>query len=292
MSKKTKLILIISSVFGNLILLGAIFLSLDAYRSASQNSDYGEETVSYDTDDFESVAPTASGLKLEAAEEDIDSDDKVIKTGYISIEAKDIPGILKSVLGVVNTYGGKVISESDSGEGSDRRVRMDIKVSEEDYLDAYNDLKALDGKLIYSSSSQQDVTEEYVDLLARLKNLESAEKQLTEILKTAESVEDTLAVYTELTSIRGQIESLEGRIKYLNNQTDFSTISLNISQSSTGISIDEEKWEPLGILKTAGSALVGFIIILANLLIWIVVFSPIVLVPVGIFWVLKKKKKK
>jgi hypothetical protein len=85
---------------------------------------------------------------------------------------------------------------------------------------------------------------------------------------------------------------LEGRLKYLEDRADFSTISLNISQSSTGISLDEEKWEPLGVVKEAASALVSFGKGLVNVVIWVVVFSPVVLVPVGIFMVLKKKGKR
>ena len=75
------------------------------------------------------------------------------------------------------------------------------------------------------------------------------ESQLAEILKSADTVEDTLAVYSELSSVRGNIESLEGRIKYLEDRADFSTISLTISQSSTGISLDEDKWEPGVLLR-------------------------------------------
>ena len=82
------------------------------------------------------------------ADVDSDTEEKVIKTGYVSVEVKDIP-VAVVVLGVLFLkYGGKVLSESDSGEGKDRVVYMTLKVDEGKYLEAYDELKALDGKLV------------------------------------------------------------------------------------------------------------------------------------------------
>ena len=193
---------------------------------------------------------------------------------------------------MVSKYDGKIVSETDSGYGRDRYVYMNIRVADDKYTDVYNELKDFDGKLLNSSSNEEDVTQEYVDLQARLDNLQNTEKQLTGILSTAKTVEDTLAVYTELNSIRGQIESLQANIKYLDEKTDYSIISLTIAQSSTGINVDEDKWVPVGIFKEALSALVSFVKGLGSVAIWVVVFSPVILIPVLVFVMLKKKVKK
>ncbi len=79
----------------------------------------------------------------------------------------------------------------------------------------------IDGEVEYSNTDTTDVTAEYVDLESRLNNLKAVETQLLEIMETADTVEDTLAVYTELSDTRTEIEVLEGQIRYLDNQQIF-----------------------------------------------------------------------
>ena len=296
MNKKAKLLLIISSILGFLLITALIItLVVRANRANLDNSlSLGYSYGDYYTPSYDELL--GSDMAKSSVSEDYttqeNSDDRIMKTGNVSVEVKDIPESLKSVRTLVSQYGGKIVSETDSGDGRNRNVYMNIKVDEDKYAEVYNELKELDGKLISSSSNEEDVTQEYVDLQARLKNLQNTEKQLTEILNTAETVEDTLAVYTQLSNIRGQIESLQANIKYLDEKTDYSTISLTISQSLTGISVDEDKWEPVGILKEAVSALVSFVKGLGSVAIWVVVFSPVVVIPVFVFVTLKKKLKK
>jgi hypothetical protein len=115
---------------------------------------------------------------------------------------------------------------------------------------------------------------------------------LVEILKTAETVEDTLAVYEQLTSIRSQIEVLEGQIKYLDNQVDYSYITVTLTLSDVGKEITDEQWNPLGVLKTAFGSLVNFGKFLVSVLIWLIVFSPAIAIAVVIVVLIKKNVKK
>jgi hypothetical protein len=296
MDKKNKLLLIISSILGFLIITALIItLVVRANRANLDNSlSLGYSYGDYYTPSYDGLlgSEMAKSSVTEDSTVQESSEDKIMKTGSVSVEVRDIPESLTSVRTLVGKYGGKVVSETDSGDGRDRSVYMTIRVDEDKYLDVYNELKELDGKLLNSSSNEEDVTQEYVDLQARLKNLQNTEEQLTEILNTAETVEDTLAVYTQLSNIRGQIESLQANIKYLDEKTDYSTISLAISQSLTGINVDEDKWEPVGIFKEAVSALVGFVKGLGSVAIWVLVFSPIIVIPVFVFVTLKKKLKK
>ena len=71
--------------------------------------------------------------------------------------------------------------------------------------------------------SGDDVTAEYVDLSSRLKNLEAAEEQLRDILARAEKTEDVLAVFNQLTAIRGEIEQVKGRMQYLSQSAALAT---------------------------------------------------------------------
>jgi hypothetical protein len=129
-------------------------------------------------------------------------------------------------------------------------------------------------------------------LQSRLKNLKATETQLVKILETADTVEDTLAVFNQLSSTRSQIEVLEGQIKYLDNQVDYSYLTVYLSLSDVGKEVKDEKWEPLGVVKNAFSALVDFGIGIVDMLIWVIVFSPVILIPLALVLLIIKKRKK
>ena len=109
---------------------------------------------------------------------------------------------------------------------------------------------------------------------------------------SAETVEDTLAVYTELSNTRSEIEVLEGQIRYLDNQTDYSYITVTFSLSSVGAEISEEEWKPYGVLKDAFRSLVSVLKGTVNVLIWALVFSPIVIVVIIIYRIITRKKER
>jgi chitodextrinase len=92
-------------------------------------------------------------------------------------------------------------------------------------------------KVTDDTNSAQDVTQEYMDLSARLKNLEAAETQLTEIMKKATTVTEVLAVQNQLTSTRAEIESTKARIQYLEQTAAMSLITVTLSQASMEISL-------------------------------------------------------
>ena len=83
---------------------------------------------------------------------------------------------------------------------------------------------------IAAATTGQDVTEQYTDLEAQLRNAKAQEEVYLEILKQAKTVEDILLVQDRLGNIRAVIEGLEGRIKYLENATSYSTITVSLQE--------------------------------------------------------------
>jgi len=114
-------------------------------------------------------------------------------------------------------------------------------------------LRAL-GQVESESQSSEEVTDEYVDLQARLKNLELAEQELQELLKTRQETgktEDILEVYRELTNIRGQIEQIKGRMQYLENMTALATINLTLTPDALAQPVVIGGWQPQGTVRDA-----------------------------------------
>lgn len=140
----------------------------------------------------------------------------------------------------------------------------------------------------------EDVTAEYVDSQARLRNLKAAEAQLVELLDQAPDLEYTLDIFRELTEIRSQIEVLEGRIKYLEESAALSALSVEFVAEASLQPLQIGPWKPAGVAKEAiqtlvkvaqdvGTALIKFVII------WVPFLLPIGLI---VYFVRKGAKKR
>jgi|GEM_PF-2399249 len=217
---------------------------------------------------------------------------EIIKTASMNMAADDMDKTLASIEALETEYSATSTNLQDSGKGADRYMYLTIKVEESKFEELYNKLKALPGEFTYSAIGSSDVTESVTDLQSRLTNLQKLETQLNEILKSAKTVDEILAVQKELSTTRTDIEAIQTQLKNIDNQTSYSYITLTISQSSTGTQLSDNEWRPIGILKEAGRALVGFAKFLGTGLIYVLVFSPVIAaVVVPVVLILKKTKK-
>ncbi|MEK5393231.1 DUF4349 domain-containing protein [Margalitia sp. FSL K6-0131] len=123
----------------------------------------------------------------------------------------------------------------------DQRLYEDTKERQEGYLTVrvpqaqfqifLSKVKLLGIKVENQSVSGQDVTEEYVDLQSRLKSKKLTEKRLTQFMNEAKDTKTLLEISNELSKVQEEIETLEGKIKYLDNQVDFSTVTINLAEN-------------------------------------------------------------
>ncbi|KUK67204.1 MAG: Uncharacterized protein XD87_0271 [candidate division WS6 bacterium 36_33] len=294
-------LLALTTLFGFVLLLGIGAVAL-GYTSYSATEEKGYSGLDFAMQENAYLAPMGTGGTEQTFEyrgSDLDTatdfgleDRSLIKTGNISLAVEDIDATLDQIDSIESKYDAMKISLNDYGKGINRGVSVTIKVVEEQFEELYADLKEIEGEHESSSITISDVTETVTDLEARLRNYRSVESQYLSILESAEDVEDTLAVYKELNQVRLDIERIETQLKNLENQTEYSYIYIQISQSSVGAELEDEDWKPVGVFKEAARALINFAKSIGNLLIWVVVFSPVVAIIVVPIVLLKKKAKK
>lgn len=286
-SKKGKTALIVGSIiFSILIVVLALSLIFGTKGYFAPNF-YERDSISFEEDAYTSPKVLESDNYYEG-----NTDSKIKKSGDIDLKVENLEEAYDSVRDIMKGYQATVVSSSDSGEGNEKIITTTIKVKSESFEDIYEDVKLVDGEVLYASYYTDDITMEYTDLESRLRNLEATEVQLAKILDSADTVEDTLSVYVELTNIRSQIEVIKGQLKYLDSQVDYSYLTINLSLSDLGRQINDEEWKPLGIAKNALSSLVKFGVSLVNILIWVLVFSPVIAIIVVIVVLVKRKAKK
>ena len=154
----------------------------------------------------------------------------VIKTAEVGVEVArgDFQESVQSAVQTAGRYGGFVFSTTVDDDRS-RSGTVVIRVPSVSFEDALDDLKDL-GDTTRESISGQDVSQEFVDLRARQRNLEAQEAVLLELMNRAESVTDTIRVQSELQDVQLQIERIRGQLRYLEDQTDFGTITAHLSE--------------------------------------------------------------
>lgn len=201
-------------------------------------------------------------------------DRKTITTVDMTIQVSDAADGVDEISNMAVASGGYVSSSSirdsyyDSHEGKEGYIT--VRVPESEYSSFLENVGEL-GEVTRESVSAQDVTEEYIDVSARLDNLERQEARLQEILNMTETVEDVLAVEKELERVRGEIESLTGRLNYLDDRIDFSTINIRVTEPRP----ITRSW---GIRDAISESVNGFISMVNALIILVGYLLPLVIV--------------
>jgi hypothetical protein len=156
----------------------------------------------------------------------------VIKTGRLSIRLGN-GGLSKAIdraQQVVDSYGG-FISSSNISSGKHESSTIVLRVPADRFDQAMNDLGAPGiGTVRSEQQSGEDVGQQLVDLSARARNLRAQSRALIRLMNQAVTVSDTIKIQNELFDIQGQIEELDGRLRYLHDQADMSTITMLLAQ--------------------------------------------------------------
>lgn len=170
------------------------------------------------------------------------ADRKIIRTARLELEVEDVSAAVAEVENVALAAGGFVsgsnvfIEEASELEGEDdgapRRTQtatVTIRVPAEAYRSVVSQLRGIAEEVKSESSEASEVTEEYTDLQARLRNLEATEAQLLGLLTKAETISDILTVQDRINSVRLNIEQVQGRINLLDSLTDLATITVQLA---------------------------------------------------------------
>ncbi len=155
---------------------------------------------------------------------------KIRRTGSVRIVVDDVRGTVGQIESLADRMGGFVSNSNVSG-GRDQvgAGSITIRVPAESFAQAMGEIQKLGEKVLQAQTSAEDVTAQYVDLEARIKNLRVHEAQVQEIMRRSGTIDDTLRVAQQLSSVREQIEQLQGQLQLLSREVELATLSVELS---------------------------------------------------------------
>lgn len=148
----------------------------------------------------------------------------MIRSGSLDLRVKNLDGARSSIEEIVEDVAGRIDSWSTR---DDTWLEMNVRVPEPRLDETMERLSSL-GKVVGRSLRSRDVTEEVIDLEARLRNLRALRDRLRSYLEQAENLEEILKVERELARVQTEIESIEGRLKLLKDQVAMSELNVTV----------------------------------------------------------------
>ena len=212
-------------------------------------------------------------------------DTKIIQTAYITLEVKDVPGVVETLKTLAVQKGGYISSTNIQNNYNNRLSgSVILRIHATEFENTLSVIKTI-GTVKTISTQGRDVTEEYVDLQAQKTSYQNQLAQYNEIMKRAVKVEDVIVIQQHIDRVQTELNRLEGRLKYLNSQIDFSTITINLQEP-----------EPVGgqnghtFVSTINEGIAGFFGMIDTIIIILLTLLPLIIAGVAVYGIYRWRK--
>lgn len=217
----------------------------------------------------------------------------IIRNANITLQVSDINRAMDAIIKLANTSGGYVVNSNISQNTGSTSGEISIRVPAEGLNNVLGQLKSLATQVTQETISGEDITQQYVNLQSQLENLQKSKSQLEKIMLGATKTEDVLKVHQQLTDTQGQIDVLEGQIKYYKDSVALSLISITLHMSPTIQNDYQSQWRIAEVFKSSYVDLIsGLRNFTYSLIQFLVYFLPLALlwgfVGLVVYWVVKK----
>jgi len=215
------------------------------------------------------------------------TESKIIKTASINLEVSDVDGVMGQLKAIGAQKGGYVSSSNagDPASGS-AYATVILRIPADGFDSTMDQIRAL-GSVRSQTVNAEDVTEEYVDLQARLDALEHQHEQYSRIMEKAETVEDILRVQVEIERVQVEIERITGRMRYLDSRIDLATITVSLREPTpVGSDVGHD------FAAVFNAAIEGFLFTIDAVIILFFTLLPLILVSGGLYGVYRLRKRK
>ena len=264
----------------------AILLTAACASAASPTSSVGapgiDSSGGFAVGTTDAKAPVPGGVSTEQGIPTLASTTRdLIITANIAMRSNDPWASADAARQIAAGLGGDIVALSQSGTADQRSASLTMRVPSNRVDDALNQIKKLDGEVLTSNVSAKDVTDQLVDLNARLVAKQAEETRYVQLFAQAKTVDEMLRVDGALANVRTQIEQLGAQLKTTKDHVDFSTISMSVTPLLPTVGDPTGTWDPSRTFAKALATLGLFARGIADIAIWGLVFLWIPLLGLG-----------
>lgn len=272
--------------------MGMVILVLITLHACNQQGSYKESMAISEvdiTDSFEGAEMSPSpNVTTDEPSQFVPKELKIIKTANARYKVENVKDATKIVKDIATDYGGYISDLRFENTLYEKQNRFTIKIPQAHFDAVIDSIKSVAFFVEFENISTKDVTEEYVDIEARLKTKLEVKARYEDILRrNAKTVEDILATEDKLRLLQEEIESAQGRLKYLSGKVAYSTIQVDLFETV------EYKEEPTSYEKSFGDkSKKGFVFgweIIETIVLFCIHIWPLFLVLIGLLFVFRKK---
>ena len=155
---------------------------------------------------------------------------KIIKDGRLGVRVTDLENTKSRIDTLIIRHGGYYANESLNNSDWETSYNLKIRIPSENFMKFISDIEAGDGEILYKEIDARDVTDQFIDLETRLENKQNYLKRYNDLLVKANSIKEILEIEEKIRALEEEIESTIGRLKYLSDLVDYSTLDLTISK--------------------------------------------------------------
>lgn len=259
--------------FLTLLTVGLLVVSCTG-GSKEMPQDYGSIMTAAQEVAYDETGANAKPIEVEI------QDSKIVKTGRMGVRVSDLKATKSTVDTLVRKYGGYYADQNFSNSD----IMLTIRVPSQNYEPLIAAIESGNGTLQYKLINTHDVTEQYLDVQTRLENKREYLKRYRELLARANSIKDVLAIEQVIRPLEEEIESAEGRLRFLNNQVAYSTLDLNISTTAKR---EEDRFSD----RVLNALSAGWSLLLDMSLVFLTIW-PLLLLAAGVIVIIKMTRAK
>ncbi|HYK74091.1 MAG TPA: DUF4349 domain-containing protein [Pseudoneobacillus sp.] len=226
-----------------------VFFLLAACSGQSENAKMSMDSAKSEAGESVSMTDNSAGSSPVVKEKsNLSVERMVIYQAEIRLKVKKYEKAQNNLEAKAKSYGGYIVqSNVYRNDNEQMSGTITIRIPQDHFQQFLLDAEGSAEEVLERNVNGQDVTEEYVDLESRLRSKRVVEERLLEFMKKANKTEDLLKISSDLGKVQEEIEQVLGRMKYLENQTSFSTITINLFEENIIVpDLDKDKlntWE-------------------------------------------------
>lgn len=261
---------------------GVAEMRMSKVAHAPSDKSYYAETV-----DTAAAAVDTPEMDLKLPEKEKEIEAKIIKSGNLRYQTDDLEKTYSQIQEAVKKHKAIIKNDSQYNDEDGLSRRINIRIPNENFDAFITDISKGVNYFDVKSISSDDVTEEYIDVTARIKTKKVLEERYYELLKKAAKVSEMLEIEKKLSEIREEIEAKEGRLKYIENKVSMSTLDINFYKP-----VAQGSKATVSYGGRIGNAIVSGFNGISNFFISLLGFWPVIATLVVLFILIRKRFKR